>query len=118
MRRVGLKDHGVGTHAYRRSFNETLRRNGRGYDLERRLIMGHSIHHDINASRYSAPNIEQLSQLIERAYADDPILPSIPTMLKQPRRRRLNRISHYHDLAGTHTTTWGGGLTNGMSVEH
>lgn len=60
MRRVGLKAPGVGGHAYRRAFNDTLRKNARGYDLERRLIMGHSIERDINASRYSTDGARPL----------------------------------------------------------
>jgi integrase len=77
MRRVGLKANGVGGHAYRRAFNDTLRRNARGYDLERRIIVGHSIEGDINASRYSTVTISELADVVKYAYADDPILPSI-----------------------------------------
>jgi hypothetical protein len=40
MRRVGVKRPGLGGHAFRRAFNDTLRRNARHYDLERRLILG------------------------------------------------------------------------------
>jgi len=76
MRRVGLKTHGVGGHAYRRAFNDTLRKNARGYDLERRLIIGHSIDRDINASRYSTVTINELLDVVNHAYADDPIVAS------------------------------------------
>jgi integrase len=77
MRRVGLKAPGVGGQAYRRAFNDTLRKNARGYDLERRLIMGHSIERDINASRSSTVTLAELTHVITQAYRDDPILPSI-----------------------------------------
>jgi integrase len=77
MRRVGLKISGVGGHAYRRAFNDTLRKNARGCDLERRLIVGHSIEDDINASRYSSVTSSELANVVNRAYADDPILPGI-----------------------------------------
>jgi integrase len=79
MRRVGLKIHGVGGHAYRRAFNDTLRKNARGCDLERRIIIGHSIEDDVNASRYSTVTIPELAEVVRHAYTDDPILPGIPT---------------------------------------
>jgi integrase len=81
LRRVGLKTRGVGGHAYRRAFNDTLRRNARGYDLERRLILGHSIERDINASRYSTVTLAELAHVVTAAYRDDPILPSIAMLL-------------------------------------
>jgi integrase len=77
MRRVGLKEPGVGGHAYRRAFNDSLRKNARGYELERRMIIGHSIERDMNASRYSTVTIAELAQVVDQAYADDPILPTI-----------------------------------------
>jgi integrase len=77
MRRVGLKEPGVGGHVYRRAFNDSLRKNARGYELERRMIMGHSIERDMNASRYSTVTIAALAQVVNLAYADDPILPTI-----------------------------------------
>jgi hypothetical protein len=88
MRRVGLKIHGVGGHAYRRAFNGTLRKNARGCDLERRIIIGHSIEDDINASRYSTVTIPEFAEVVRQAYTDDPILPGIP------RRRRVLGTNH------------------------
>ena len=83
VRRAGLKTPGVGGHAYRRAFNETLRINGRGYELERRVILGHSIENDINASRYSRPSLAELATLVRMAYQDDPLLPT--QQLAQPK---------------------------------
>jgi integrase/recombinase XerD len=77
LRRAGVKEPGLGGHAFRRAFNNTLRRNARGYEYERRLILGHSTDHDINESRYSSATINDLADVVSRAYLDDPILPSM-----------------------------------------
>jgi integrase len=77
LRRAGVKEPGLGAHAFRRAFNNTLRRNARGYDYERRLILGHNTDQDVNEGRYSTATINELADVVSCAYLDDPILPSM-----------------------------------------
>jgi integrase len=76
MLRARVKQPGLGAHAYRRAFNDSLRRNARDRDFERRLILGHSLEGDINASRYASASLDELQETIAFAYCDDPILAS------------------------------------------
>ncbi len=71
--RAAVKRVGARAHAFRRAFNDSLRVIGRGYDLERRAVMGHSGSADINLSLYARPSFDRLAELVELAYADDPL---------------------------------------------
>jgi integrase len=72
--RAGIKRPGSRAHAFRRAFNDSLIVNGRGYDAERRAIMGHSDTRDVNLSFYARPSVERLAELVERVYLDDPVV--------------------------------------------
>jgi integrase len=74
LERTGLKQAGCAGHSFRRSLNDTLVENARGYDIERRLILGHSLRNDINASAYTRVRADRLAAAIQFAYADDPIV--------------------------------------------
>jgi integrase len=77
MVRAGVKEHGTGAHAFRRSFNNNLRQTARGFDAERNLLMGHSLakSEGINAV-YQSYTVPQLAEVVSRLYLDDPILPT------------------------------------------
>jgi integrase len=78
MVRAGVKQPGTGAHAFRRSFNDNLRRTARGFDAERNVLMGHSLvkTEGINAD-YQTYTVAQLAEVINRLYRDDPILTGV-----------------------------------------
>lgn len=71
---AGVKQPGSAAHSFRRTLNDSLLVNARGYDYERRLILGHSHGGDVNAVSYLRPTLERLRDLVEKAYLDDPTL--------------------------------------------
>lgn len=74
LRRAGVKEPYAAAHTFRRTFNDTLLVNGRGFDVERRALLGHAPGSNVNERHYTRVTYERLAGLVARAYADCPEL--------------------------------------------
>jgi integrase len=79
LTRAGVAEPGerVACHAFRHAFNDNLRRTARGFDCERRLLMGHSLMKSEGTNAvYQHYSLGQLAEVVNRVYTDDPIIPA------------------------------------------